>query len=73
MCDLKVIGDPSIFKRELQGIHVSGCRSNERLKIKLMDVSFAYYESLKRDLQTKPIYEFRCDEAKLFIMNRCLL
>ena len=21
-----------------------------------------YYESLKRELKTKPIYEFRCDE-----------
>jgi hypothetical protein len=23
---------------------------------------YVYYESLKRDLETKPIYEFRCDE-----------
>jgi hypothetical protein len=25
-------------------------------------VRVVYYESLKRDLKTKPIYEFRCDE-----------
>ncbi len=24
--------------------------------------SFVYYESIKRELQTKPIYECRCDE-----------
>ena len=24
--------------------------------------SFVYYESLKRELKTKPMYEFRCDE-----------
>ena len=24
---------------------------------------FVYYESLKRELKTKPIYEFRCDET----------
>ena len=30
---------------------------------RLRDGSFlVYYESLKRELQTKPIYEFRCDE-----------
>ena len=23
-----------------------------------------YYESLKRDLKTKPIHEFRCDERR---------
>ena len=23
---------------------------------------FVYYESIKRDLKTNPIYEFRCDE-----------
>ncbi len=28
-----------------------------------------YYESIKRDLNTKPIYECRCDE-RLFTMNR---
>ena len=30
-----------------------------------------YYESLKRELKTKPIYEFRCDErlqTKLFVL-----
>ena len=45
---------------------------------------FVYYESLKREVKTKPIYEFRCDErlktkveeytrltcTLLFIMNR---
>ena len=25
-------------------------------------LSVVYYESLKRELKTKPIYEFRCDE-----------
>jgi hypothetical protein len=25
-------------------------------------VAVVYYESLKRELKTKPIYEFRCDE-----------
>ena len=24
--------------------------------------TFVYYESIKRDLQTKPVYECRCDE-----------
>ena len=25
-------------------------------------MTVVYYESLKRELKTKPIYEFRCDE-----------
>ena len=25
-------------------------------------LSLVYYESLKRELKTRPIYEFRCDE-----------
>ena len=25
-------------------------------------INFVYYESLKREVKTKPIYEFRCDE-----------
>ena len=31
---------------------------------------FVYYESLNRELKTKPIYECRCDERlKLKLMN----
>ena len=33
--------------------------SNEKIKIYTQHVC---YESLKRELKTKPIYEFRCDE-----------
>ena len=27
-----------------------------------VEESVVYYESLKRELKTKPMYEFRCDE-----------
>ena len=32
---------------------------DQQLKVRELVV---YYESLKRELKTKPIYEFRCDE-----------
>ena len=47
---------------------------DEELKLEEIEVShtlggllhctvyFVYYESLKREVKTKPIYEFRCDE-----------
>jgi hypothetical protein len=33
-------------------------RWDERLKVRV----FVYYESIKRELKIKPIYECRCDE-----------
>ena len=54
------------------------CRCDERLKVKTMDthtsltytcfgseknpLQTVYYESIKRDLQTRPMYEYRSDE-----------
>ena len=32
---------------------------------------FVYYESLKRELKTKPIYEFRCDERLKTKVEEC--
>ena len=50
-------------------LEVIGVPSTFRTSVKIV-----YYESLKRELKTKTIYGFRCDErAKktfLFIMNR---
>ena len=43
-------------------------------------INFVYYESLKREVKTKPIYEFRCDErlktkveeSTRLVYTRCL-
>ena len=50
-------------KRDLKRIHIDVCRYNERLNAKtegwVTFMKVVYYESLKRELKTKPIYEFR--------------
>ena len=60
------------MKPEIQRIHISGCRWNERPKAKTDGVShiytllfikvLVYYESIKREVKTKLTYECRCDE-----------
>ena len=47
MCDLKAIGAPSIFKFTLNAV---------------ANLKFVYYESIKREVKRRPIYEYRCDE-----------
>ena len=79
MCDLEVIGVPSIVKviRKAEGFG-SVClllidKTRDKLKIEdlYMSVSvkdeklkvfIVYYESIKRELKIKPVYECRCDE-----------
>ena len=38
------------------------CKSKDILTAFKKEILVVYYESLKRELKTKPIYEFRCDE-----------
>jgi hypothetical protein len=38
--------------------------------LQLRNCVFVYYESMKRKLKIKPIYECRCNRNLLFIMNR---
>ena len=70
-----MIDTPSIFKlirktaalvrpRPTKSCDGSGTGHDHVVEAELTRVSssFVYYETLKRELKTKPIYEFRCDE-----------
>ena len=66
-----MIGAPSIFKlthraavlTKLLPIFALSCpRKAARLKWKVECAIVVYYESLKRELKTKKIYGYRCDE-----------
>ena len=56
------------IKRKLVGEEVKGVgvMKDEELKLEEIEASLTlsvvYYESLKRELKTKTIYEYRCDE-----------
>ena len=76
MCDLDTTGAPSIFKiirsaaalARIFPILDLNCEENTSLfneSLSLSHQSFVvvvYYESIKRELKTKPMYECRCDE-----------
>ncbi len=49
-------------KRELQRVYRNGCRYNERLNA----VYVVYYESIKRELKIRCIYECRCVRGLFF-------
>ena len=52
-------------KRELKRVYRNGCRYNERLNVEtvLRKLNLVvYYESIKREIKIKTIYECRCDE-----------
>jgi len=64
VCDLEGVGVPSIFKtirspttlvRMLKTLDLS-CEENVRA------VTVVYYQSIKREVKRRPVYECRCDE-----------
>jgi hypothetical protein len=63
VCDLDVMGAPS----KLSVIRKVATLEREPgwivdLPLEDFEICFVYYESIKRELKIKPIYECRCDE-----------
>ena len=58
--------------RDKDKTYIYECRCDERLKPKseestlltYTDLTFVYYESMTRELKTRPIYNCRCDERR---------
>ena len=60
MCDLEVIDVPSIF-RFIPSASTSGYPQAVRVRRPKKFFSVVYYESIKRELNKRLIFECRCD------------